>query len=83
VPLSVVCFRWRPSGAQASAIELDSANQQLVDRVNATGEVFLATARLNGQLIIRMAIGHLRTNERHVRRAWDLLVELSGSGGRA
>ena len=82
VPLSVVCFRWRPSSARRSDAELDAANQQLVDRVNQTGEFFLATARVNGRLIIRMAIGHLRTTERHVRRAWELLVELSGSGAR-
>jgi aromatic-L-amino-acid/L-tryptophan decarboxylase len=80
VPLSVICFRWRPADGHRSDAELDAANQQLVDRVNQTGEVFLATARVRGRLIIRMAIGHLRTTESHVRRAWELLVELSGSG---
>jgi aromatic-L-amino-acid decarboxylase len=81
-PLSVVCFRWRPAAVSLPDIELDAANQQLVDRVNDTGEAFLATARVRGRLIIRMAIGHLKTNESHVRRVWDILVELSGSGSR-
>jgi aromatic-L-amino-acid decarboxylase len=74
VPFSVVCFRWNPSHLQLSGVELDGANERLVNAVNRTGDVFLATARLNGQIIIRLAVGHLRTDESHVRRAWELLT---------
>jgi aromatic-L-amino-acid decarboxylase len=77
VPLSVVCFRWNPSvpsGAGLSADELDAANERLVDTVNRTGEVFLSHTRLRGRIAIRIAVGHLNTTEKHVRRAWDLLL---------
>jgi aromatic-L-amino-acid decarboxylase len=74
VPFSVVCFRWKPAGQALPEADLDSANAHLVDVVNASGEVFLSTARVNGRLVIRIAIGHLHTTERHVRRAWDLLA---------
>jgi aromatic-L-amino-acid decarboxylase len=57
-----------------SAAELDAANEQLLQRVNETGEVFLSHTRVRGQLSLRLAIGHLRTTETHVRRAWDLFV---------
>jgi hypothetical protein len=45
----------------------------LLDAVNASGEVFLASTRLNGVLALRLAIGHFRTAETHVGRAWELL----------
>lgn len=71
VPFSVVCFR-----AIAPAMNdagLDRLNEALVDRVNATGEVFLSTTRLEGRVIVRLAIGHVDTTEAHVARAWALL----------
>ena len=79
VPFSVVCFRWRPKNRSAEDAELDDLNQKIVDLVNATGEVFISPTRLRGRLALRIAIGHLKTTERHVRRAWDLVVETSAS----
>ena len=76
VPLSVVCFRWNPMGGERlSESALDSANQHLLDAVNQTGEVFLSHTRVREGLALRLAVAHLRTSERHVRRAWDLLVD--------
>ena len=72
VPLSVVCFRARGTG---EATETDDLNARLLDRVNAGGEVFLSHTRLDGHYTIRLAIGHIRTTEAHVRRAWELLVD--------
>ena len=81
VPLSVVCFRWTPAGRAMSAAQLDAANETLIDRVNATGEVFLSQTRLNGRVALRVAIGHLKTEERHVARAWKLLTSQAGVVG--
>jgi aromatic-L-amino-acid decarboxylase len=78
VVFSVVCFRWRPANRSLSDAQLDAANAQLLDRVNRTGEVFLSHTRLNGRLTLRLAVGHLKTTELHVRRAWDLLIEHAG-----
>ncbi len=77
VPFSVVCFRAIPSGIDPSDPRnlrpIDSFNEQLLDRVNASGDVFLSHTKLNNQLVLRLAIGHLRTTETHVARAWELL----------
>jgi aromatic-L-amino-acid decarboxylase len=81
VPFSVVCFRWRPHGAALSDDELDAANQRLLDAVNQSGEVFLSHTRVNARYALRMAIGHIDTTERHVRRAWDLLVASAADAG--
>ena len=75
VPFSVVCFRWKPAATPLSDEQLDAINEQIIDAVNHTGDVFLSHTRLKGTLALRMAIGHLHTTERHVRRAWELIVE--------
>jgi aromatic-L-amino-acid decarboxylase len=77
VPLSVVCFRWKPGGVDASDEAIDAANERLTDVVNATGQVFLSHTRLRGRVALRIAIGHIRTEEGDVRLAWDLLREYS------
>jgi len=65
-PLSVVCFRREGT---------DEENEALLERVNATGEVFLTHTRLTGRFVLHLAVGNLRTTEADVRRAWDLLRE--------
>ena len=78
VPFSVVCFRAGAAPASVagdSGADLDALNEHLLDAVNATGEVFLSHTRLHGRFAIRLAVGHVRTEERHVRRAWELFNE--------
>ena len=65
-PFSVVCFRAHGS---------DALNERVLERVNASGEVFLSHTRLNGRFVLRLAIGNLRTTQAHVARAWALLQE--------
>ena len=69
-PLSVVCFRFRDD---------DDGNAAIVDAVNATGDVFLSTTKLDGKLAIRLAIGNERTTEADVARAWQLLREAAAT----
>jgi aromatic-L-amino-acid decarboxylase len=77
-PFSVVVFRWHPAGLDDEP-ELDRANADLLERLNATGEVFLSHTRAKGRYALRLAIGNIRTQEEHVRRAWELLRELAGA----
>lgn len=72
VPFSVVCFRARPSGVEWSEPALEALNQRLLDAMNATGEVFLSHTKLDGRFVLRLAVGNLRTEDRHVRRAWEI-----------
>jgi aromatic-L-amino-acid/L-tryptophan decarboxylase len=67
-PLSVVCFRARFSGLDA-----DRRNEALMGAVNDSGEAYLSHTRLGGRTTLRLAVGNVRTEERHVRRAYDLL----------
>src|SRR5688572_29462198 len=73
VPFSVVCFRARPGNRPMSEVELNALNDRLLSSVNGTGEVFLSHTVLNGRFTLRLAVGHLRSTERHIARAWKLL----------
>jgi aromatic-L-amino-acid decarboxylase len=79
VPFSTVCLRWRPARLAGREDEpkvreqLDRDNAALMAAVNRTGEVFLSHTRLAERFTIRLAVGNLRTEERHVARAWELL----------
>jgi aromatic-L-amino-acid decarboxylase len=79
VPFSTICFRWRPAeltdraDAPGVAEFLDAANAAIMGTVNRGGEVFLSHTRLRERFTIRVAIGNLRTEARHVERAWALL----------
>ena len=79
VPFSTVCFRYRPARLAGREDEpavraaLDELNTSLMDAVNRTGEIFLSHTRLRDRFTIRIAIGNLRTEPRHVERAWELL----------
>jgi aromatic-L-amino-acid decarboxylase len=79
VPFSTICLRYRPhrlAGREDEpevAAHLDDLNARLMDAVNRTGEIFLSHTRLRGRFTIRVALGHLRGEERHAERAWALL----------
>jgi aromatic-L-amino-acid decarboxylase len=77
VPLSVVCFRWNPAERRVPAADLDAVNERLLERVNQNGDVFLSHTQVREGFALRLAVGHLHTSERHVRRAWELLREIA------
>ena len=63
-PFSLVCVRRDGS---------DEENEALLERVNATGEIFISHTKLNGRYSLRLAIGNARTTAADVRLAWDVL----------
>jgi len=67
-PLSVVCFRYAPAGT--SGQERSALNAAILERVNANGRVYLSHTRLGDAYTLRLAVGNLRTERRHVAEAW-------------
>jgi aromatic-L-amino-acid decarboxylase len=76
VPFSVVCFRFHPKKITDEA-ELDRLNAQIIERINATGEVFLSHTKLSGRYTIRVAIGNLSTTEKHIKRVWEIIRKVA------
>ncbi|CAN5632614.1 pyridoxal-dependent decarboxylase [soil metagenome] len=73
VHFSTVCFRFR--GDLDNEQEIEQENERILTGVNASGEVYLSQTRLRGVFALRIAIGNLRTGQKHVSRAWQLLRE--------
>jgi len=68
VPLNLVCFRHAVG---------DDATQRLLDALNNSGRAYLTHARLDGKLVIRVAIGGTWTERRHVEALWGLIQEMA------
>ena len=64
VPLNLVCFRHKGG---------DAVNQHILDRLNASGQLYLTHTRLDGRLTLRLCVGQAKTERRHVERAWELI----------
>ncbi|NOX61418.1 MAG: aspartate aminotransferase family protein [Chloroflexi bacterium] len=71
-PLNLVCFRHRAG---------DEFNQALMERLNRSGDLYLTHTKLNGQFVLRMSIGQMYTEARHVARAWRRIQEESQALG--
>jgi aromatic-L-amino-acid decarboxylase len=71
-PFSVVCFRARPDWVDDTD-ELDRLNLELMERVNASGEVYLSHTRLDPGIALRVAVGNLGTTEKDLERCRVLL----------
>jgi aromatic-L-amino-acid decarboxylase len=71
-PFSTICFRAHPTRMNDEGM-IEWLNEQLMQRVNETGKLFISHTKLNGKFALRVSISGLRTEERHVRGAWDLI----------
>jgi aromatic-L-amino-acid decarboxylase len=67
-PLNLVCFRHKDG---------DEINQQILNRLNESGKIYLTHTRLNDRFTLRICIGQTHTEARHVEQAWKLIQEVS------
>jgi aromatic-L-amino-acid decarboxylase len=63
-PLNLVCFRH---------VGGDAINENLLEALNSTGQIYLTHTSLGGRYTLRMSIGQSWTQERHVEAAWKLI----------
>jgi aromatic-L-amino-acid decarboxylase len=84
VPLQTVCVRHRPvgpGGVRRAGAELDRHTLRWVQEINTSGEAFLTPSILDGEWMVRVSIGVLGTERRHVERVWELMREAAGRVG--
>lgn len=67
-PFSLICFRYRGS---------DEDNRALLDAVNASGKAFLSHTVLNGRVVLRLAIGNMRTTWEDLNEVWELIQDVA------
>ncbi len=71
VPLNLICFRHR-SG--------DATNQDILDRLNQSGALYLTHTKLDGKLTLRLCVGQTSTELPHVERAWSHIRQAARRG---
>lgn len=70
-------FRLVPAGVQGglSLEALNELNRSLFGRLSARQDIMLTQTNLNGIFCIRFVVGAARTDEQHVRNAYDVVAE--------
>ncbi|MBV9072004.1 MAG: aspartate aminotransferase family protein [Acidobacteria bacterium] len=64
--LNLVCFRLKGP---------DSATEALMQKLNASGRLFLSHTKLSGKFTLRLCVGQTYTEEEHVREAFELIQQ--------
>ena len=66
VPLNLICFRHKGG---------DAVNQQIMENLNRSGDLFLTHTKLDGKFTLRLCVGQTNTEARHVENAWKKICE--------
>ena len=80
VPFALVCFRACVSSppvtkGKSDIEELNTLNEQIMNDINASGDAYLSHTKLNGKYTLRLSVGSIRVEEKHLKKVWDLLNE--------
>ena len=70
--LQLVCFRH---------VAGDEATEQVMRAVNESGRAFLTHAKVNDRFILRLSVGQVHTELRHVQAVWEMLQEAGRAVG--
>ena len=80
VHFSLVTCRYRPAGVDEE--QADRYNEQIVERINASGRLYLSATKRGERYVIRVALGNLRQQERHVTALWSALEQAAAEVAR-
>jgi aromatic-L-amino-acid/L-tryptophan decarboxylase len=70
-PFALVCFRAAPR--EFSEEELGALNEKIMNEINASGAAYLSHTKLDGKFTLRLSVGSIRVEERHIEKIWKLL----------
>ncbi len=86
VPFALVCFRavgvGSPHASNGSSHHglnaigddhLNNINEKIMNAINASGEAYLSHTKLSGKFTLRLSIGSIHVEEKHIKKVWDLL----------
>ncbi len=84
VPFALVCFRACPTslsspqvskGSRHDEDRLNRLNERIMNEINASGEAYLSHTKLDGKYTLRLSVGSIRVEERHLTKVWYILNE--------
>src|SRR5437667_5306344 len=65
----------RSSTAATTTRKIDMLNTEIVERINASGRVYLTQTKLHGRTVMRIGLGNVLTTEKHLGGAWEMIQE--------
>ncbi|MFM8439842.1 MAG: pyridoxal phosphate-dependent decarboxylase family protein [Acidobacteriota bacterium] len=68
-PFALVCFRACPHDID----DLDGLNERLMNDINSSGIAYISPTKLNGMTALRVSVGSIQVEERHLRKTWEAL----------
>lgn len=71
--LSLFTFAYTPEGAS----DLDALNQDLVNKINDDGRIYITQTRIDGALVVRFQAGAFTCTKEDVDMAHDVIVEIA------
>ena len=77
VVISVVCFRFNPSGYNEE--QINGFNEKLNHLLNDSGKLYLSHTVLKGKYTLRMVTAQTNVTLEHVEKAWTLIVKTARS----
>ncbi|WP_214407069.1 pyridoxal-dependent decarboxylase [Pseudonocardia lacus] len=77
-PLGLVCFR--PLWPGADPDDADRRTLDLLERLNAGGQLYLTHAKVHDRVVLRFAVGSPQTRDHHVEAAWRGIREQREAG---
>ena len=73
INFSTICFRYNPGSKSEN--ELNIINENLLENINKSGKIFLSHTKLNGKFVIRLTIGSIRQERKHVEEAFQIIKQ--------
>lgn len=71
--MNLVCFRYRPDAFPEE--KLNDLNQQILQKINDSGKIYLSHTKLNNKYTLRFVCGQTNVQEDNIRRALDLIKQ--------
>lgn len=77
IKFALVCFRATPRelSTNADLARLNEFNEKLMNQINASGKAYLSHTKLDGRFTLRLAIGSIRVEQRHIDEMKQILSD--------
>ena len=85
VNLNLVCFRYlgkqektsEKTSEKITEEKLNKINENILQKLNKEGKIYLTHTKLNGKYTLRMVLGQTNLTHTHVAQAWELIKTAS------
>ena len=73
----MINFRFNPRKFNYDNVRLNYLNENLISKLNATGDIYISHTKVNDNISIRMPIGSTFANKKTVEESWELIKKVS------